>query len=47
VVARLTKEIGLRMALEARRWSVLWLVFREMLTLNVVYLSISDAGRTG
>src|SRR6185312_12285829 len=40
MVARLTKEIGLRMALGARQGSVLWLVLREMLMLLAVGLAL-------
>jgi predicted permease len=40
MVARLTKEIGLRMALGARQGSVLWLVFRETLTLMAIGFAV-------
>jgi predicted permease len=40
MVARLTKEIGLRMALGARQSSVLWLVMREAVTLMGTGLSV-------
>jgi predicted permease len=40
MVARLTKEIGLRMALGARQSTVLWLVLREMLTLLAIGLML-------
>lgn len=40
VVARRTKEIGLRMALGAEQGSVLWLVIREVLLLVAIGLAI-------
>ncbi len=40
VVARRTKEIGLRMALGAKRSSVIWLVMREVLLLVGIGLAI-------
>ena len=40
VVARRTKEIGLRMALGAPQGSVIWMVLRETLVLLVVGLAI-------
>ena len=40
VVARRTKELGLRMALGAARTSVVWLVMREVLTLLAVGLAV-------
>jgi predicted permease len=40
VVARRTKELGLRMALGAARTNVLWLVMREVLTLLAIGLAV-------
>jgi macrolide transport system ATP-binding/permease protein len=40
-VARRTREIGIRMALGARRGSVVWMVLRETLFLTVLGLAIS------
>jgi macrolide transport system ATP-binding/permease protein len=40
-VARRTREIGIRMALGARRRSVIWMVMREVLILTVMGLAIS------
>ncbi len=40
VVARRTKELGLRMALGARQGSVIWLVMREVLVLLAIGLAV-------
>lgn len=40
VVARRTKEIGVRMALGARRTAVLWLVMREVMLLFAIGLAV-------
>jgi ABC-type antimicrobial peptide transport system permease subunit len=40
VVARRTKEIGLRMALGAQQGSVVWLVMKDVVTLLVIGLAI-------
>ncbi len=40
VVARRTKELGLRMALGARQSSVIWLVMREVLVLLAIGLAV-------
>ena len=40
VVARRTKELGLRMALGAARTNVLWLVMREVLVLLAIGLAV-------
>ena len=47
VVARRTKELGVRIALGARRGSVVWLVMREVLVLLAVGLAIGVPAALG
>jgi predicted permease len=47
VVARRTREIGIRMALGADRGSVVWLVMREVLILSAVGVTIGLASTWG
>jgi predicted permease len=47
VVARRTKELGVRMALGARRGSVIWLVMREVLLLLMIGLAIGVPAALG
>jgi predicted permease len=47
VVARRTKELGVRLALGAQRTTVLWLVMKEVLTLMVVGLFIGVPAAIG
>jgi ABC-type antimicrobial peptide transport system permease subunit len=47
VVARRTKEMGLRMALGARSRSVIWLVMKEVLALLAIGLAIGVPSALG
>jgi predicted permease len=47
VVARRTKELGVRLALGAQRTTVLWLVMKEVLTLMVIGLFIGVPAAIG
>jgi ABC-type antimicrobial peptide transport system permease subunit len=46
-VARRTGEIGIRMALGARRGVVVWMILREVFALTVVGLAISVPAALG
>ncbi len=47
VVARRTKEVGLRMALGARRGAVIWLVMKEVVVLILIGLTIGVPSAIG
>jgi predicted permease len=47
VVARRTKEIGVRMALGARRGAVLWLVMKEVMLLFAIGLAVGIPAAVG
>jgi predicted permease len=47
VVARRTRELGLRMALGAHPWAVIWLVMKEVLVLLAIGLAIGVPAAVG
>jgi putative ABC transport system permease protein len=47
VVSRRTHEIGIRMALGARKGQVLWMVIREMMVLVLIGVGVGIAGASG